>query len=303
MSSSTATIPTEPAQRLDDLAQIIRAYNEVTDNLQRSHEALRAEVVRLQRELASTDAQLQRSKRLAALGEMAAGIAHEIRNPLAAIGLYARMIVEDLQLPPQPQTLHNCAEVAGKIASAVRGLDAIVNDVLAFSREITPRVQPVEVGALLDRAVEAHRPAIVAAGVEVVRVDAGEAVTLEADADLLHQALLNVIRNAVDAMPNGGTLTLGVRREDAQWALVVRDTGPGIAEADIDRIFNPFFTTRNTGTGLGLAIVHRILDAHRGAITVHNDGGAVFELILPCEGDMGTDAALVNDRALLGASR
>jgi two-component system sensor histidine kinase HydH len=226
---------------------------------------------------------------------MAAGIAHEVRNPLAAIGLYAGMIVEDLQpssadaavsrtgcgMFPPAATLAACREVAGKIAAAVRGLDGIVNDVLTFAREITPRRQPVFAAELFERIVATHRPAIEAAGVRVVQC-CDEELTLDVDANLMHQALVNVIRNAVDAMSgNGGTLTLEAHAGEGQVALVVRDTGPGIAGADIDRIFNPFFTTRNTGTGLGLAIVHRIVDAHRGAITVHNDNGAVFEFILP----------------------
>ncbi|MEE9213027.1 MAG: ATP-binding protein [Phycisphaeraceae bacterium] len=281
----TAAIPpaeAEASDRLDDLAQIIGAYNQVTENLQRSHESLRAQVVRLQQQLASTDAQLQRSKRLAALGEMAAGIAHEIRNPLAAIQLYADMIGKDLRTE-DAQPGATCAANARKIAEAVRRLNAIVTDVLSFAQEVTPNARTVSVTQLFDRAVESHRPAIDAAGVTVVRRDRPLGSTIHADPDLLHQALLNTIRNAVEAMAAGrnGVLTLAARPEDGQVVLTVRDTGPGIGAADIDRLFNPFFTTRNTGTGLGLAIVHRIVDAHGGTISVHNDGGAVFELRVP----------------------
>lgn len=281
----TAAIPpaeAEASDRLDDLAQIIGAYNQVTENLQRSHESLRAQVVRLQQQLASTDAQLQRSKRLAALGEMAAGIAHEIRNPLAAIQLYADMIGKDLRTE-DAQPGATCAANARKIAEAVRRLNAIVTDVLSFAQEVTPNARTVSVTQLFDRAVESHRPAIDAAGVTVVRRDRPLGSMIHADPDLLHQALLNTIRNAVEAMAAGrnGVLTLAARPEDGQVVLTVRDTGPGIGAADIDRLFNPFFTTRNTGTGLGLAIVHRIVDAHGGTISVHNDGGAVFELRVP----------------------
>jgi K+-sensing histidine kinase KdpD len=102
----------------------------------------------------------------------------------------------------------------------------------------------------------------------------------------MHRALVNLIRNATQAMPDGGTLTLEASRDETAVHLVVRDTGPGIGDEAVDRIFNPFFTTRDTGTGLGLAIVHRILDAHGGSIAVHNDpsaGGAVFTLSLPIE--------------------
>ncbi len=263
-------------QRLDDLAQIIATYNQVTENLRHSHESLKGEVVRLQQELASTDAQLQRSKRLAALGEMAAGIAHEIRNPLGAIMLYADVLVGDLEAVSDDAMMIGTAR---KISSAVKGLDAIVNDVLSFSREINPKPQPLTASEVFMRAVEA----VQMSRIDVVMPEHGP-LEIEADTTLLHQVMINLLRNAVDAMPDGGTLTLDARDDPdnaQQVILTVRDTGPGIDDEAIDRIFNPFFTTRNTGTGLGLAIVHRIIDAHRGAITVHNDGGAVFEIRLP----------------------
>jgi len=279
--------------RLDDLAHIIRSYTEVTDKLQRSHEALHEEVARLQRELSGANAQLQRSRRLAALGEMAAGIAHEIRNPLAAIQLYAGMLTEDLSAFRSGPVMPDMApqvETAAKIASAVRGLNGIVCDVLAFSREMKPRLGEVEASLLFDRAVEVNRPAIEAANIVVRRQDRlrrrGRLVA-RVDAEIFVAALVNLIRNAADAMTGEGSqtakrvLVLDALREDEQLVFSVRDSGPGIADADIDRIFNPFFTTRSTGTGLGLAIVHRIVDAHGGSIVAFNDGGAVFEVRVP----------------------
>jgi len=276
----------------EDLAEVIRAYSAVADRLQASHEALSGEVVRLQEELVAKNAQLERSKRLSALGEMAAGIAHEIRNPLAAIQLYVEMVGDDLEdtIPGvaawgaagevHESKLSTAADNNRKIAGAVRGLSAIVNDVLSFARQIEPRVQRLEAEAVLRRVVESHRPAIDAACVEVdFQCDAA---VIEADAELLHQALLNLVRNAVDAMAErgGGQLSLVV----GAGRVTVSDTGPGLPKGVADRIFNPFFTTRNTGTGLGLAIVHRIVDAHGGTIAVHNHaehGGAVFTLELP----------------------
>jgi len=312
--SDEAQPTASPNDRLDELAQIIQAYNDAAEKLQHSHESLRNQVVRLQSQLASTNAQLQRSKRLAALGEMAAGIAHEVRNPLGAIQLYAGMLVNDLSQPPTPQTDHPAmADTARKIAAAVRGLDAIVSDVLSFARELSPKPSPVSVGQLFDRALDACRPMLTAGEVGVHRHDdqapgASELLWVSADRALMHQALLNVIRNAADAMsprahrldagvrPAG--LTLEARREGSQVVLTVRDTGPGIKEADIDRIFNPFFTTRNTGTGLGLAIVHRIVDAHSGTISVYNDHGAVFELSLPAACQESSETESVPQRCV-----
>ena len=280
--------------RAEDLAQIVAAYNQVTEKLQQSHEALRLQVDRLQAQLASKDAQLQRSRRLAALGEMAAGIAHEVRNPLAAIHLYADMIVQDIQgmtaaeKPIGEAALSPALDCGRKIISAVRGLDAIVRDVLSFAREVSPRMTRVEVTELFDRVLATCQADLSGGGVEVVREDDGQLVEWLADADLLHQALVNLVRNAVQAMEGQSVrqLCLGVHGQGPRGHLQVRDTGSGIAAADLDRIFNPFFTTRATGTGLGLAIVHRIVDAHGGTITAwnHPQGGAVFEITLPLRG-------------------
>ncbi len=286
MTTAIANPTPAASPRLDDLASIIAAYNEVTEKLQHSHEALSREVVRLQRELASTNAQLQRSKRLAALGEMAAGIAHEIRNPLAAIQLYVDMLRQDLPANTGP------ADLAQRIAQGVRGMESIVTDVLSFAREINPRRRELNVVATLTRAADAHCRA--AANPPQLVIDAAEELTLSADADLLHQVLLNLVRNADEALAGqaGGVIRLSARRRDAFVELRVADNGSGIAEDDIDRIFNPFFTTRHTGTGLGLAIVHRIVDAHAGSITAHNDpaGGAVFTLTLPAQPAQESDA-------------
>lgn len=267
--------PSEAAGgRLDDMAQIIHAYNEVTLKLERSHEALNAEVQRLSRELASANAALQRSRRLAALGEMAAGIAHEIRNPLAAIQLDTQSLAADL-------AEHDDALLVQHISEAVRGLDAIVTDVLTFAREMEVRRVEAAAADVFENAVEALRPVIDEAGIRVRLEGDVDEVVVPHDRDLLHRALVNLIRNAAEAMNRGGTLTLGAEKDAQVVRLIVRDTGPGINADAIDRIFNPFFTTRPTGTGLGLAIVHRILDAHGGSIAVHNDGGAVFTLSLP----------------------
>ena len=277
----------------EGLAEIIQAYNLVTDRLQKSHESLQAEVVRLRCELASADEQLQRSKRLSALGEMAAGIAHEVRNPLAAIQLYTSMITQDLRDHAEqfPEPLR-CAR---EIASAVRGLDGIVGDVLSFAREIEPDPATHPVADVFERVLASHRPAILAANITVTKLyidtpgDAdASALSVFADPQMLHRALLNLVRNAVDAMaPVSGRreLTLDVREDDDGLTLTIADTGPGVDQDTIDRLFNPFFTTRATGTGLGLAIVHRIIDAHGGTVSVTDnpdaEHGAVFEVRLP----------------------
>jgi len=273
-----------------DLAELMSAFNEVTAKLEQTHAQLRGEVRRLSAELREANEALQRSRRLAALGELAAGIAHEVRNPLGSIRLYATMLEEDLADRPE------CRQVACKIGSAVRGLDAVVGDVLTFAREIRVRTMPVGSDELLTHAADA----CCAESAGVVRCDlARPSIAIECDAGLVHQALVNVIRNACDANRSVGRTTVWLDAVEAMVdptdpdpvpgvVLSVRDEGDGVSPEVIERMFNPFFTTRAAGTGLGLPIVHRIVDAHAGRVVVLNNSdrepgarGATVELRLP----------------------
>lgn len=276
---------------VEDLKELMRSVNETAERLQITHGALRTQVSRLQHELAEANAQLQRSRSLAALGEMAAGIAHEVRNPLGSIQLYVQMLAEDLT--DRPELAARCA----KIARAVDGLDGIVRDVLLFARDMT--VTPVETTAatLFDRALASCESLLADGQVEVL-CEVPTDCCLIADALLMAQALGNLIRNAVEAMVEADVsdrrLRLSARRQPRRMTdgrsadhvvLSVGDNGPGIPPEVHKRMFNPFFTTRVAGTGLGLSIVHRIVDAHGGHISVRNgrSGGAEVELCLPLQ--------------------
>lgn len=303
---TTIPVAEETPIRADELGELLSAFNDATARLQVAHESLHAEVAQLKDDLRAANEQLERSRRLAALGEMAAGIAHEVRNPLGSIRLYARMLEQDLQGRPEEQRL------AEKIGAAVRGLDAVVCDVLSFAREMPVRAMRTSAGQLLRGAVDE-----VLADERLVRAGSGPGVRvppidetcdglmIECDEQLVHRALVNVIRNAVEAMlspearptdpppAREAVLCVGARRDETEGiALFVRDTGPGIPPEAMERIFNPFFTTRATGTGLGLAIVHRIVDAHGGRTRVRNlaaendppdssPAGAEVELVFP----------------------
>lgn len=290
-----------------DLAELLSSFNEVTARLQSSHEQLRGEVARLSAELRDANEQLERSRRLAALGEMAAGIAHEVRNPLGSIRLYARMLEEDLAAH-QAQ-----AALAIKITNATRVVEAIVGDVLSFAREFRLRPQPVCASDLFEKALDLCKHDGVPGwrAVEVTFPSRQREVEVNCDPSLLQQVLVNLVRNAFEAMaeePAGPyrlelsaertrvTVKSGERaRREQAVVLRVRDTGPGVAPEVVDRMFNPFFTTRGQGTGLGLAIVHRIIDAHGGRVSVRNNAecsdtpagfprGACVEVILPALG-------------------
>ena len=303
---------------VDDLRALMEAVGETSRRLQETHAVLQQEVTRLQGELAEANAQLRRSRALAELGQMAAGIAHEIRNPLASIQLYAQMLAEDIADRPDQ------AGLCRKIDRAVTSLDAIVRDVLVFSRDVRVAATPTVTTSLFDRALEGCAALIERGRVEVERSALAD-LPLEADETLLGQALANLIRNAVEAMIEWKRepaaprrLRLGASRALARGSdgrrheciiLSIEDTGPGIPDDVIPRMFNPFFTTRTTGTGLGLAIVHRIVDAHGGHINVSHlePHGTRLELCLreapPPAGDGAGERGPAPDIEILTPSR
>jgi two-component system sensor histidine kinase HydH len=261
---------------MEELGRIIMAYSEVTEKLQLSHAQLTETVGRLQRELGEKNRLLERKNRLTALGEMAAGMAHEIRNPLGGIHLYASMLSDDLADRPDSQAL------VKKISGGVKRLEAVVTQVLQFTRELRLNIAPADIAAVVEQTVELARPALVDNRVDC-RIEGPASLSANIDAVLLGQALLNLVLNGVEAAGRGGRVSIRFGGPDPagevrQCRVIVHDSGPGIAPAVMDKIFNPFFTTKETGTGLGLAMVHRVVEAHDGTIVVTNDGGARFEL-------------------------
>jgi two-component system sensor histidine kinase HydH len=271
------------ATRIEELGRIILAYSDVTDKLQRSQARLEQTVQSLRNELSEKNRQLELKNRLAALGEMAAGMAHEIRNPLGGIQLYASMLAKDVADQPE------CALLVKKIANGAKRLEAIVSQVLHFTREIQANPVETDLADVVDQAVELASDRILASGVQCTS-QGPRPLKARVDPLLMGQAILNLVLNSVEAMNSaesspanaGGTIDIAwaPAEESGRCRLSIRDNGPGIPAAVLDRIFNPFFTTKETGTGLGLAIVHRIVEAHDGVIAVSNSpqGGAIFEI-------------------------
>lgn len=299
--TSAATSPGAAPAALSehDLAELLGEFNRATARLNATHESLRAEVARLQGELRAANEQIERSRRLAALGEMAAGIAHEIRNPLGSIRLYAGMLEEDLLGRDAERAL------AQRILTAVRTVNDVVNDVLTFAREFRIRPEPVDVCELFTRAIDESLVAV-RGSFRVVRLEGDgdpRSQQLTCDPSLMHRALVNIVCNALQAMQESatGASSHGVLTTDAAIRMMpqadgairpfvclsITDTGPGVPADVLPRMFNPFVTTRASGTGLGLAIVHRIVDAHGGRVAVANIevngrvSGASVELQLP----------------------
>lgn len=263
-----------------DLAGIIESYNSVTERLEHSHGLLRLEVCRLREELVQKNRELQRSERLAALGEMAAGVAHEIRNPLGGIGLYASLLERDLTDHPEQ------LEIVRRMSVGVRNMEGIIGDILAFAGEVEPDRRCVRLGEMLDSALTqaAPRSELLDVDVEVdMRLTACE---VYCDPNQIERALLNLIINALEAAGPRGRVWIRAGEtstDDGLTAVVIEDNGPGVEPDVCDQVFNPFFTTKGSGTGLGLAIVHRIAEANGGriAVTQRRGGGAAFVLFLP----------------------
>jgi len=241
--------------------------------------------------------QVELRRRLAELGEVSAGIAHEFRNYMGTIMGYARLVAKALK-PEEPT-----AKMALAINEELKAMNRLIDDLLNFGRHTELSVSPTDLAGLLTRSLahmagrsaEQHitvslelppsAHAASAEGLPVVWVDEG----------LLYQALLNLYANAFDAMPEGGSLTVLARlTKPHDVEIVVRDTGVGIAPEHLDRIFLPMFTTKQKGTGLGLALAHKIILSHGGRIAVESKDGAgtTFRIVLP----VGQPAAKVTAR-------
>ncbi|WP_395853861.1 ATP-binding protein [Cystobacter fuscus] len=235
------------------------------------------ELARLHEELQRTQRQLVERERLAALGELSAVLAHEVRNPLGAI-FNALAALRRYQEPDSPGHL-----LVGIVSEEAHRLNRLVDDLLDFARPAQPQPQPIPLAHLLEEAVNAASPA--QAHVQVEWALAPDVPPIPVDERMMRQAFLNLALNAVQAMPQGGTLRVCARRRAEGPGAIVEftDTGPGIPPHLRARLFEPFFTTKATGTGLGLAIVRRNLDAHGGQIAIDfpATGGTTFRLELP----------------------
>jgi len=272
---------TASAEAIEDLTSIFEAYNQTADRMHRTHDQLQSEVVRLRHELEQKNEQLQRKSRLAALGEMAAAIAHEIRNPLGAVQLYASLLEKDLVGQETPLGW------VRKISQGVRSMDQTVNDVLTFAQDQPCSKTKIQLTGLIAEVIDYVQPQIQGKQIAIHSHAITKGFSFHGDVNMMRQVLLNLILNATDALGDRGDVYISAnyRQEDSSYSveLSVADTGSGIRSQDMDKIFNPFFTTKESGIGLGLAIVHRLVECHGGSITAGTNiyGGATFTFLLP----------------------
>lgn len=240
--------------------------------------AVAIENARLHEKLVAVEEQLRSSERLSTLGLLAAEVAHEIRNPLTSM----KMLFHSLQLAfPADDPRQRDAEV---VAEKMDHLNQIVDSLLGYARSTEPQLAPVNLNDLLEDVLLLTRPKLRHQGVDLVRDFANQLPLLRADRGQIEQTCLNLVLNAVEAMPAGGTLTITTRLESpAMVRLEFRDTGIGMTAEQQSQIFQPFLTSKPHGTGLGLAIVQKTIEAHRGKVEVESrpQHGTVFRLLLP----------------------
>ncbi len=227
--------------------------------------------------LKEKEKELERLKSLAEdramqLAELSAGIAHELRNPMSVIAGYAKLLSKRIDSSNKL--------TVDAILNEIQGMDRIISELLAFTKPADINKMPVNINKLVEETA-----GTVVSGNNLIKVtiNADSAVTINADELLLRQALTNLFHNALEAMPEGGALEINLRRKPDAAEIIVRDTGHGIPENLRQKIFLPFFTTKEKGTGLGLALVQKIIVSHGGSVVVESAGdrGTAFRIILP----------------------
>ncbi|MGH9624329.1 MAG: ATP-binding protein [Bryobacteraceae bacterium] len=235
--------------------QLSRVYGELQDNFER----------------------MKRAERLYALGQLSAGLAHEIRNPLAGIEGAAAILLRER--PSENRRI----EFLQIIQKECRRLNRLLTNFLAFAKPRPPALAMVPVEQVLDGVIVLAGHAIRGSTIRLRKEIAPDLTELECDSEQLIQILLNLTINAIQAMPEGGEILLSAQRQNGNAVIAVRDQGGGIGEADLEKIFDPFFTTKETGTGLGLPVAYQIAVAQGGLLHVEKnpDKGMTFSLRLP----------------------
>ena len=237
--------------------------------------------------------QIRRSDRLASLGTLSAGMAHEIKNPLVSIKTFAQLLPERYQDSDFRETFSNL------IGHEIDRIDSLVNQLLRFARPAKPLLKPIHVHSVLEKSLQLVGHRLYQKEIKLTRSWQADVDTIHADADQLEQVFLNFFLNAMDAMKRGGEMEVSTEiRSAEEWVaavtgtngdvreilrITIRDNGEGISREDIPHVFDPFFTTKDYGTGLGLSVVHGIIQEHSGQIEVESEPakGTAFHILLP----------------------
>jgi len=255
------------ANRNDEIGDLGRNFNHMMQQLRES----RAEIERLHR------TQMSRAEHLATLGELATGLAHEIRNPLAGIAGVIEIVGRDL-----PATSPARA-VVKDVRLEITRISRTLTDLLETARPRRPEVRRSDLNTTVEHAVMLARQQVLSRPIKIELQKAPDLTEVEHDSDQIHQVLLNLLLNAVQAIERTGTVTVEIGSRDDYASVVVSDTGRGISPQNLPNIFRPFYTTKGDGTGLGLSLAHRIVEDHHGRIEVSSlvGKGSTFTILLP----------------------
>lgn len=259
----------------EDLKELFSALAVATDSLKQSHDELGQRVRDLESELDRKNKALERKRRLEALGKIAAGVAHEIRNPLGSIFLYLDLLENGVS------GMQSMEDLVDKIRKGVHHLSITVNDILTFTEPGEASLIPCDIGDLLEESIalmttQANRQ------LKIMRiVPAGER-TIMTDPGWLRRILVNLLQNACHAVKNNGKIRARVSY-GKEVLISIQDDGPGISEEDMEKVFLPFWSKCDQGTGLGLSIVHSLVERLQGRIELENgpEGGLNVRIYLP----------------------
>jgi hypothetical protein len=255
------------ARRNDEIGDLGRNFNQMVQQLRES----RAEIERMHR------TQMSRAEHLATLGEMATGLAHEIRNPLAGIAGVIEIIGRDLPASSPART------VVKDVRQEIARINHIVSDLLQTARPHPPKVRKSDLNTTVEHAVMLGRQQALAKSIDITLHKDPSLAEVEHDSDQIHQVLLNLLLNALQAIDANGKITVTVKPLGATAVVEVADNGRGIPADHLPNIFRPFYTTKGDGTGLGLSLARRIVEDHQGRIDVTSavGQGTTFAVILP----------------------
>ncbi len=262
----------------DDLRQAFALFSETSEKLAGTYLELQAQVARLTSELADANGELARRERLSALGEMAAQVAHQLRTPLSTALLYTGHLAR----PHLSEA--DRIRFAEKALSRLRYLERLIQDMLLFVKGARLSEEIFAIPLLLEEVAQTIEPHAAGKGVQLHMTPPAADTALRGDRQAIAGALINLLENALQACDGNGSVHLTVGGEGSPFAAFrVEDTGAGIPESALERLFEPFFTTRGEGSGLGLAIVRQVAEAHGGWVehTPRGGGGSCFTLYLP----------------------